>query len=126
MKSEYQRWIEDYVNGVGDTRGQCDNATNLMRETFPELIRKRGHVVIPFTNRKPEHWWLETPDGETVDPTEIQFSCILEYLEVDESQPEPIGKCLECGAYVYPGAPSSHTCSIECSERFAESLKLKG
>lgn len=125
MKPEYKEWIEDYIEGVGDTRGQCDNATNLMRETYPELIRKRGHVVVPFTNKRSEHWWLEDPDGEIVDPTEIQFGCILDYLEHDESEPEPIGKCLQCGAHVFPGSPSRNACSIECSEKFKETLNPK-
>ena len=123
--SKYEVWIVAYRKRVITLKNKCTSATLEMQRAFPELIRKRGTVLIPFSNRRPTHWWLETPDGTTIDPTESQFGCILEYFERDESKPEPIGKCLECGADIYPGAPSGGTCSIECNKQFEESLKLK-
>lgn len=125
MEDKYKKWISAYQERVGDVTRKCKSATLEMQESFPCLIRKRGTVLIPFSNRRPVHWWLEAPNGDIIDPTESQFGCILEYFERDETQPEPIGKCLECGADIYPGAPSGNTCSIECNERFSESLKLQ-
>ena len=122
-KDKYKNWIFAYQERVIALKNKCASATLEMQKAFPELVRKRGTVLIPFSNRRPTHWWLETPDGDIIDPTEYQFGCILEYFERDKSKPEPMGKCLECGADVYPGAPSSSACSIECNEKFAESLK---
>lgn len=121
-KEKYSEWIIDYERRVGNVSNLCESATLEMQKVFPELIRKRGNIIIPLSNRKPEHWWLQTLDGTIIDPTEIQFVCIIEYLEHDESSPEPIGKCLLCGAYVYPGAPSSNTCSKDCNDKFTKSL----
>ena len=121
--NKYDVWIVAYRKRVITLKNKCASATVEMQKAFPGLIRKRGTVLIPFSNRRPTHWWLETPDGVIIDPTESQFGCILEYFERDESKPEPIGKCLKCGADVYPGAPSVNICSIECNEKFAESLK---
>lgn len=125
MKDKYKNWIIAYEERVGNVINKCESATLEMQQAFPELIRVRGNVIIPYSNRRPEHWWLKTPDGTIIDPTEIQFVLIIEYLECDESHPDPIGKCLQCGAYVYPGAPSSYTCSEYCSDKFAESLSVK-
>ena len=123
MEDKYKVWIIAYRERVITLKNKCTSATVEMQKAFPELIRKRGTVLIPLSNRRPTHWWLETTDGVIIDPTESQFGCILEYFERDESKSEPIGKCLECGTDIYPGDPSGNTCSIECSEKFAESLK---
>lgn len=122
MTDKYHLWIEGYKKIEGSVKNKCLEATLKMKEEFPELIRKRGHIIGAYSNRKCEHWWLATEDGTIIDPTESQFGMILEYLERDESKPAPIGKCYNCGKYVYPGAPSSNTCSSECSEEFKNSL----
>lgn len=123
MKDKYKNWMMAYQERTDNVKNKCASATLEMQKAFPCLVRKRGAVLIPLSNRKYTHWWLEAPDGIKIDPTEYQFGCILEYFERDESKPEPIGKCLECGTDIYPDAPSGNTCSIECSEKFAESLK---
>ena len=120
---KYFEWIIDYERRVGNVANLCSSATLEMQQAFPELIRKRGHIIIPLSNRRPEHWWLVAPDGTIIDPTEIQFVFIIEYLERNEAEPEPIGKCIQCGRYVYPGAPSSNTCSEACNDKLAKSLE---
>lgn len=118
---KYHDWIVNY-NQRGNVYGQCDVATLEMQNQFPELIRVRGHVEVPFQNKNPEHWWLKTENGIIVDPTELQFGCVLKYIELDESMPEPIGKCMNCGEYVFPGALNDHACSIECNNAIMNSL----
>lgn len=88
MKEKYRKWVFSYQRRVITLKNKCESATIEMQKSFPCLIRKRGVVEITFSNRKPEHWWLETPDGDIIDPTEPQFGCFLEYFERDESKPE--------------------------------------
>jgi hypothetical protein len=79
---------------------------------FPELRRVRGHVHTAAGGRHP-HWWCVTPAGEIIDPTVTQFvDAVLDYEPHDDSTPEPVGKCLNCGDYVH--APRSSGCSDEC------------
>ena len=121
---KYSNWIIEYNRRVGNVYGKCEQATLEMQQTFPKLIRKRGHVEVPFQTKNPEHWWLETTDGIIVDPTELQFSCVIRYIELDESLPEPIGKCINCGEYVFPGAINDHACSIECNDAIIKSFDV--
>lgn len=118
----YSKWITEYNQRIGDVYGKCESATLEMQQAFPELIRKRGHVEVPFRTKNPEHWWLTTNDGLIIDPTELQFGCVLKYIKLDETLPEPVGKCLNCGEYVYPNAPNTHACCVECDEAIMKSL----
>ena len=111
MKKEYREWIEESSFG----RGDCAEATIAMSEAFPELRRVRGHYYCVLLGERP-HWWLVAPDGSVVDPTSVQFPSngIGQYVEWDESQPEPTGKCPNCGGYCYDWRTvCSDTCGIE-------------
>ena len=72
MKKEYADWIEGYLashpHGVV---GMCAYASNLMMATFPELQLHGGFVKTPLGVDL--HYWLTSPEGEIVDPTESQF-----------------------------------------------------
>jgi len=96
-------------------RGTCDEATAEMVQQFPELIRVRGHYG------HVEHWWCKTATGEIIDPTFAQFRVLAgqsdwTYVEHREGiDPEPIGKCMNCGGYVWRNVGyGSYACSEEC------------
>lgn len=52
---------------------RCDLAVPLMARDFPELTAKVGEYVHPKWKSGVYHHWLETPQGEIVDPTGAQF-----------------------------------------------------
>lgn len=113
----YEEWI---VINVIDPVGTCKETTLAMQEAFPELTRVRGHYYcLPWGER--DHWWLIDPDGKIVDPTKAQFPCYGcgQYIAWNEGDPEPTGKCLNCGEYVYDDA--SH-CNDTCRQAFMQDL----
>ena len=89
-----------------------------MQKEFPELRRVRGHYYDGVTRRP--HWWLVGPDGDIIDPTAKQFYTNGRgiYEERDEDEPEPTGRCINCGDYVYDGK----TCCCEACDREAISF----
>ena len=105
----YDEWISANIN---ETYGCCAEATLAMQAAFPELIRVRGEYLCWVWGSR-DHWWLKTPDGTIVDPTKDQFPSkgVGEYQERDESQPEPTGRCPNCGEYCYNG---DYCCSHDC------------
>lgn len=124
MKPEYATWIDGWVRtrsasvhvvGLDDRpieeripwaiRGSCHAAVEDMVVAFPELRVVRGYYG------GCSHWWCETPDGEVVDPTAAQFEPGDSYVEYDG--PDPLGKCMNCGSYVWTGGFSGF-CSSEC------------
>lgn len=114
MRERYSEWI--LSNDYG--RGQCAEATQAMVAAFPELRRVGGHVVILESPKTPTHWWCETEDGIIVDPTARQFQCIVEYLP--HKGEEPVGKCANCGGYIF--ASSGYTSTV-CSETCAKAYE---
>jgi len=110
----YSEWIQ---NNVAETFGQCAEATAKMQDAFPELTRVRGHYFCPIWEDR-AHWWLVDPAGKIVDPTAGQFPSKGNgtYTMWDESEPEPTGKCLECGEYAF----GSNFCSDEHQAAFME------
>lgn len=120
MLETYHNWIK--CNVPEQCVGICETITKRMMEEFPELIRVRGHVILLF---RPDcdpysHWWLKTATGEVVDPTRSQFPGKIVYDEWDESEPEPIGKCLNCGGYCYADSDYSNKdlCSTKCEKEY--------
>lgn len=101
---EYQEWIDKLYADSKTASGSCSIATSQMVKVFPELQRVRGHYMCPAHGERP-HWWCKDSLGKIVDPTARQFPSNGhgEYVELDESQPEPTGKCPECGEYCYEG-----------------------
>ena len=109
MKQQYLTWIAENVT---KTYGKCAEVTAQMQSTFSELRRVRGHYYCLIWGER-EHWWLVDPDGRIVDPTAQQFpsSGTGSYVEWDESQPEPTGRCPNCGGLCYDG---DQVCSENC------------
>jgi hypothetical protein len=108
----FGRWISE---NVPEAYGKCAEVTIAMQATFPELRRVRGHYYCPVWGER-EHWWLIDAEGEIVDPTAKQFPSggLGEYVEWDESQPEPTGMCPNCGGHCYGGeSVCSEKCGIE-------------
>ncbi len=117
MKAQYKKWIDENVRG--SVLGRCVGLTQKMVEAFPELTRVRGHFMCRFWGQR-THWWLVDPDGEIVDSTVDQFpsAALAEaamYVTWDESQPEPTGKCPNCGEYCWDG---NDLCSEECERDY--------
>lgn len=116
MKREYQDWIRARI---GDPTGMCAVWTEHMVKEFLELRRVRGHALTADGKDRP-HWWCMTPSGEIVDPTVAQFGAcggVSDYEPHDESAPEPVGKCSNCGGYIYPPF-TSVVCSDECAREY--------
>lgn len=108
MKEEYRDWIRHNVPAC--PRGLCDVMTQNMADEFPELRRVKGHV--DDIGGEHPHFWCVTGTGEIVDPTASQFAAPHNYRE--HVGPEPIGKCINCGEYIYPGVGYSVACSEAC------------
>lgn len=109
MNQAYADWI---AANVTETYGKCHEVSQAMAAAFPELRLVRGHYYcIAWGERG--HWWLATPDGSIVDPTAAQFPSkgTGEYVEWDDSQPEPTGRCPQCGELCYDG---DYLCSDAC------------
>lgn len=113
MKTEYQQWIDALPARV---TGECAERTLEMQARFPELIRVRGWYWDPIRLQS-SHWWLKTAEGEIVDPTAKQFTPGGWYEEYDESQPEPTGKCPNCGGYCYN---HKTCCSDKCNKEYLD------
>jgi hypothetical protein len=96
----YEAWIKEHYPTPDSARNMCTTASREMTEAFPELIRVRGWFGWV------EHWWCKTASGEIVDPTRHQWPDIAgrsTYREfVDGIDPEPVGKCMNCGEYCWP------------------------
>lgn len=112
---KYATWIADHVKGDG--LAMCSVYTERMVKDFPELIRVRGWCY------RHEHWWCKTADGTIVDPTASQFETFYrlglpspsDYREFrDGVDPEPIGRCMGCGEYVWEKTYGNYACSKEC------------
>lgn len=114
MKAEYQQWITDNVT---DAYGTCAEVTQKMQLAFPELFRVRGHYFCLVWGER-AHWWLETEDGEIVDPTVSQFPSggMGEYEQWIEGDQEPSGVCPNCSSYCYDG---DTCCSEKCGLEYA-------
>lgn len=111
---KYLDWITIHVT---NPLGTCASVTTTMRDAFPELVRVRGHYICPIWGPR-EHWWLKDSDGNVIDPTATQFPSrgTGDYKEWDNSQPEPTGRCPNCGGYCYN---NSTCCSDKCGHEYA-------
>lgn len=115
----YTTWIQRKLT-QGSPIAMCAAWTRDMVAAFPELTRVHGHVHL-WSGRCP-HWWCETPDGEIIDPTVSQFRGLpYAYWPHQEGAPEPTGKCINCGEYVY--APRSSSCSEACDRELQEAYR---
>ena len=113
MKQEYKIWIKQNVT---ETYGKCAKITKEMQKVFPELSRIRGHYICPIWGER-EHWWLIDKYENIIDPTRGQFPSLGygTYKPWNEGDPEPTGKCPNCGGYCYNG---DSVCSKECKVEY--------
>jgi hypothetical protein len=119
ITSRYQPWIKQSAQNVGIV-GTCAEVTEQMAEVFPELRRVRGHYHCPYWGKR-AHWWMVTPDGSIVDPTAIQFPSAGsgQYVEWNEGDEEPIGKCANCGGHSYASKGGNDTvCGDACARSY--------
>lgn len=114
----YQAWVD--ANVPDQCAGLCVDITTQMQAAFPELRRVRGHFICPL-NGDISHWWLETADGQVVDPTGHQFAYAGGYREY--TGPEPTGQCLDCGALLFNRGTF---CNEECARSSFEFIKSGG
>lgn len=121
----YNSWIKANINEeVAFAR--CAEWTSAMQLVFPELKRVRGHVTLS-TGWVRAHWWLVDTTGRVVDPTACQFlgdyyghARTVLYDPLDETQPQPTGKCHYCGGPCYNHQP---VCSPDCSREYEYYLR---
>jgi hypothetical protein len=78
-------------------RGRCRELAEAEVAKDPSLRLVRGYYHCPIWRRKLQHWWAETPDGDVVDPSALQFPSAGagEYEEFDG-----IVECAECGKQI--------------------------
>jgi hypothetical protein len=96
----YVDWIIEHYPTPELAAGQCQKASHRMVEAFPELALVRGHAFVG--NRDRPHWWCRTPDGKYVDPTAHQWEyAIAAYTPLPLDHEDPVGKCIECGCWLY-------------------------
>lgn len=130
MKPEYAAYIQELIQEARShisnaselsdadiVRGSCVYFSKKLNEKFPEL-----KCVPGFCNGE-EHLWNVDPDGNIVDATGIQFGPILNYEPYEENNPKHlviIGRCMECGEYIYGKMTDSRKdiCSEECGKVF--------
>lgn len=115
LESKYKKWVQSNVSK--DCLNQCEGISLKMSQDFPELMRVRGFYYDIIWGIQ-EHWWCETSAGEIVDPTASQFPTRGKggYRSVKSTAPEPSGKCIDCGNYVYDGKTF---CNDSCQDSWA-------
>lgn len=128
MKEQYLAWIRTYKKENKSVRGKCVEASQLMREAFPEL------VLVPGYCNGAEHMWLKDGEGNIVDPTASQFQKPLQYEEWKPGNGVRFSCCPDCGAdiYVHPetfeqlatGSAPDHRsfCDDRCEESYLKYL----
>jgi hypothetical protein len=111
----YQDWVDNYE---GCIHRKCVEVAKEMAQTFPELKIRTGLVKVFESARLFEHTWCITDDGYIVDPTAQQWTIIEQYYDYTDNP--PIGKCINCGNYIFAddNPPSTQLCSEACRESF--------
>jgi hypothetical protein len=119
MLHEYTQWILENT-ADRNVKDLCWEYCEWMQSHFPELKIVYGHVIchhaVPVLT---QHYWLETPVGEVVDPTAHQFSQVISYRAQKAGDPEPVGICYYCWNYCYR---ADEFCSDTCEEHFMKDV----
>jgi hypothetical protein len=130
-EAAYEGWIAEWASKQRLLRGRCASATAEMVEAFPELRRVAGWV---FGAKTPptEHFWCVTPDASIVDPTASQFSGELTYREFQPGDSVCVGRCMNCGDYIYAQVDrlddASHrrsVCGDDCERALTSEFSLE-
>lgn len=114
---KYNEWIDNYT---GNIYRKCKEVSKEMQRVFPELEICKGLVKISENSKWYQHQWLKTNFGVIVDPTAGQWMVIEEYREIKKGDDEPIGKCSNCGEFVFGRFVDSLFCSDNCSHEYAK------
>jgi hypothetical protein len=96
----YQEWVNQNYPTPEKAYGECEEATSLMAEAFPELRRVKGHFICPDWGKR-AHWWCVDPQGNIVDPTAAQFPFWGFAGDYEEALPDTlvqVGVCMDCGS----------------------------
>lgn len=128
----YLDWIQAQ-NLTADGYGKCAEVTREMVKAFPELERRRGIFHSTLWGDR-THWWCRHKEtGLIVDPTAKQhpdgyyfpvndkrYTDLTDVSEQEAIERDiiPIGKCPNCGAYVYHSSGFTSVCSEECSSQY--------
>lgn len=77
-------------------RGKCKEACEALQKVIPELTLHRGWYNQPgWPKDSCHHWWLQSPEGNIVDPTMFQFP--TPGLNNLYEEFNGIVECSECG-----------------------------
>jgi hypothetical protein len=117
---KYAAFLNAHRKPMYDDWGNCKENCLKMQEEFPELELIRGHVLTAHDPKEWTHWWLQSPEGEVVDPT-VSSTLILAYMPWEEGSQEPIGKCPNCGEYCYDHEWMP-LCTESCSKAYIRYL----
>lgn len=85
---KYQKWIENFLVSDNEIHGMCRSVCELMQKDFPELVLHGGYVLTDLGTDL--HYWLVSPDGEVVDPTEEQFGGLQPEDYFDSGLSDPV------------------------------------
>jgi hypothetical protein len=127
----YHQWIDKWLE-TNRAYGRCKEAVDEMAEAYPELTKVPGHAWTEWGQRA--HWWLTTPEGEIIDPTESQFpGGVAEYAPWEPGTECQVGKCMNCGWEIWEPVedlenppPRKSICSDECAKAFEAYLNNGG
>jgi hypothetical protein len=108
----YQEWIKNNYPTPESAKLQCKEGTDKMVQSFQELRQVRGYAYVG-TSKRP-HWWCETPDGEIIDPTAIQYGAIKPFHYEEVGSEESHGKCIECGELLFRSKGDESYFCAEC------------
>lgn len=101
--------------------GRCRNAVLELAAADRSLTVVRGYAD------ETEHWWLQDPDGNIVDPTADQFERPPTYrplaVGVPAVRPPLLYRCTECGA-AHDGDLALDFCSEACADAFESDLNM--
>lgn len=137
MDERYREFIDQNYASYEQCYGRCHEASARMKESFPELNIVKGWVFCSWGRR--DHSWLETVDGEKIDPTGKQFPGwpMLIYEAWQSGMEVCVGRCMNCGNDIYrvvqsldPDDPANDVgdtsiCSDECADDFTRSLNAE-
>jgi hypothetical protein len=98
MEQKYKDWIQNYERNIFR---KCIEVTQEMQYAFPELRIAKGMVTIIDDGRDYPHQWLVDIEGNIVDPTAKQWVAIINYKEIKEEDEQLVGKCPNCGEWIY-------------------------
>lgn len=89
-----------------------------MVQAFPELRIAKGMVLTIEKMEWYQHQWCVDQDNRIVDPTADQWTKIIEYKEIKSEDAKPIGKCPNCGEWIFEGGYSTDICSEKCKRAY--------